>query len=151
MPCSCLRRHGKRRHVLTCQKFIPSDCHPDRVHWAKGLCRNCYTTAFRRRTPARLAAHARSTRSVRLQKRYGIDDATYASMSASQGGVCAICGRACATGRRLAVDHKHGGKVRGLLCRRCNQGIGQFSESSVVLRAAADYLDRFNAVEAQAA
>ena len=48
------------------------------------------------------------------------------------------------TERRLAVDHDHvTGEVRGLLCMRCNIGIGQFQESPELLQAAIDYLNYF--------
>jgi hypothetical protein len=44
----------------------------------------------------------------------------YDRMFKAQKGVCAICGRPPKT-VRLAVDHNHKtGKVRGLLCFRCN-------------------------------
>lgn len=45
----------------------------------------------------------------------------YDAMLKKQGGVCAICGNACKSGKRLAVDHDHLTlKVRGLLCNHCN-------------------------------
>jgi hypothetical protein len=37
------------------------------------------------------------------------------------------------------------GKVRDLLCTRCNTGIGQFQEDPDALRRAANYLERHNA------
>jgi hypothetical protein len=67
----------------------------------------------------------------------------YDAMFQRQGGVCAICGHKPVQGERLAVDHDHvGGQVRGLLCRGCNTGLGQFTDDSSRLRAAADYLER---------
>jgi hypothetical protein len=83
-----------------------------------------------------------------LRRRYGMAPEDYESMSAAQGGVCAICGRAesrVARGRllRLAVDHDHRtGRVRGLLCAECNVGIGKLGDSPDRLRAAAAYLER---------
>jgi hypothetical protein len=42
----------------------------------------------------------------------------------------------------LAVDHDHKtGKVRGLLCHKCNKSIGGLQDSVVLLRKAADYLE----------
>ncbi len=42
---------------------------------------------------------------------------------------CAICRCLCGTGRRLAVDHDHRtGRVRGLLCFRCNTSLARYEE-----------------------
>ena len=40
------------------------------------------------------------------------------------------------------VDHCHTtGKIRGLLCRKCNTAIGLLNDNATVLRLAAEYLD----------
>ena len=50
-------------------------------------------------------------------------------MLADQGGCCAICQEVCGTGRRLAVDHEHSsGRIRGLLCFRCNTSLARYEE-----------------------
>lgn len=68
-----------------------------------------------------------------------VDD--YVEMLKDQGGVCAICKRGEPSGRRLAVDHNHHTKkVRGLLCRSCNMGIGLLQDDHAILTAAAGYL-----------
>ena len=71
----------------------------------------------------------------------------YNSMFIKQGGVCAICGRVetakhqSGTVRKLAVDHNHlTGKIRGLLCGNCNNGLGRFEDNPVRLLAACSYL-----------
>jgi hypothetical protein len=73
--------------------------------------------------------------------RYGITQDDYRQMFADQCGACAICLEP-AQGRKLCVDHCHTtGKIRGLLCRKCNSGIGMLRDSSVIVRLAANYLD----------
>ena len=53
----------------------------------------------------------------------------YADMLANQEGSCAICREQCDTGRRLAVDHEHSsGRIRGLLCFRCNTSLARYEE-----------------------
>lgn len=70
-----------------------------------------------------------------------ISDAEYDRLLNLQGGGCAICG-AFPTERSLAVDHDHDtGRIRGLLCMRCNTGIGHFEDSIPLLEAAIDYLE----------
>lgn len=68
-------------------------------------------------------------------------------MLASQGGVCAICGQPETIVKKggvvasLAIDHCHEtGKVRGLLCGRCNLGIGCLRHDAETALAAAEYL-----------
>lgn len=67
-----------------------------------------------------------------LRTRYGLSVDDYESMLADQRGVCAAC-KECALehGRkRLCVDHDHRtGRVRGLLCGRCNRAIGLFDDN----------------------
>jgi len=54
-------------------------------------------------------------------KQLGVTDDEYALLLEAQDGGCAICGAKPKT-RRLHVDHDHAtGKVRGLLCHRCNR------------------------------
>lgn len=80
-------------------------------------------------------------RGERLRYKYGITLDEYREMEAQQGGVCAICGQKCKTGRDLAVDHNHTtGEVRALLCGKCNKGIGLFDEKPELFAAAVAYL-----------
>lgn len=79
-----------------------------------------------------------------LQARYGITVEQYEAMRLAQNNRCAICG-SIPSGRgpqgNLHVDHDHEtGQVRGLLCGRCNTGLGQFRHDSRFLQKAAEYL-----------
>lgn len=82
-------------------------------------------------------------------RRYGISLEQYDNMLLKQNGVCAICkqyetmknkkGTIC----NLSVDHDHEtGLVRGLLCRNCNVGLGNFSDDIRVMRVAIAYLSK---------
>ncbi len=75
-----------------------------------------------------------------LQQKYGITIDTYNTLLHAQGGTCAIC-NAPPNGRRLSVDHNHTtGIVRGLLCSKCNTGLGNFGDSRFRLQRAIKYL-----------
>jgi len=92
----------------------------------------------RGKTPRRQRSH----RARILRVKYGITREQYDLLCESQGGRCAVCTTTTPGGRGAwAVDHDHRtGKVRGLLCTKCNTGIGLFDDDPVRLRAAIKYL-----------
>jgi hypothetical protein len=78
-------------------------------------------------------------RAVWLRK-YGLSLVEFAELLKAQGGRCAICGSTDwgKTGGSVRqwpnVDHDHAtGQVRGLLCDRCNRGLGYFGDSAELL------------------
>lgn len=82
-----------------------------------------------------------------LRRKYGIGIVDYDRMLEEQGGGCAICGRKPESQTRynrfLHVDHCHDtGRVRGLLCDQHNLLIGRWDHDPVLLRRAAEYLER---------
>ena len=85
-----------------------------------------------------------SSANTKLKRRFGITMDDYQAMLDSQGGQCLICGTTESyLGHRLAVDHCHTtGKIRGLLCKGCNVGLGNFNDRPELLRNAAAYLER---------
>ncbi len=55
---------------------------------------------------------------------------------------CAICGEKNGDGRELHADHDHAtGKIRGLLCFKCNTALGLFRDSPRLLARAIVYLE----------
>jgi hypothetical protein len=82
-------------------------------------------------------------RRTHLKRKYGITPEQYEEMLAAQGGGCAICQRPPREDISLHVDHDHEtGTVRGLLCFRCNNALGDFDDDVVLMQMAAAYLDR---------
>ena len=70
---------------------------------------------------------------------HGLSLQDYRAMLERQGNVCGICKT---PGKPLCVDHCHAtGKVRGLLCRDCNLGLGNYKDNPVFTRAATAYLE----------
>ena len=83
----------------------------------------------------------RRSREGYLRRKYGITQADYDARLAKQNGGCAICGRAPAAKGSLHVDHDHeSGRVRGLLCFRGNNALGDFGDGVGQLRRAIEYL-----------
>jgi hypothetical protein len=124
-----------------CKKMLPVACFtkrgPDLILY-RSRCKEC--EGYLRRV-----SH-RGNRS--LLKLYGITADDYQTMLAAQGGLCAICGKPDSGKRRnskvpLNVDHCHTtGKVRGLLCTRCNLGIGNFDDDIGRFETAIAYIRR---------
>jgi hypothetical protein len=80
-------------------------------------------------------------RAEALKSHYGMTLEQYDALLEEQGGVCAICGER--PEKHLCVDHCHQtGTVRGLLCRRCNFGLGLYKDDLRRTMGASAYLRR---------
>jgi len=81
-------------------------------------------------------------------RKYGLTIDKYLEMHDTQNGVCKICFQEeksidpkTKRIRRLAVDHCHEtGKVRALLCSKCNAGLGHFMDNIENMQKAIEYL-----------
>jgi len=74
-----------------------------------------------------------------LMHSYGITVEEYDEMFITQDERCLICNNK--SKKRLSVDHDHNtGKVRGLLCSKCNTGIGMFGDDYHLVLRASEYL-----------
>lgn len=75
-------------------------------------------------------------------KLYNFTYDDYLKIRDKQENLCGICGKNTENnGRDLAIDHCHKtGKVRGLLCVKCNRGIGLFDDDLRLLKKAILYL-----------
>ena len=83
----------------------------------------------------------RKTNSFRYKS--GLTYKEKAALIEKQGFKCLICGIDFRTipDRNIHIDHSHDtGKVRGILCHRCNMGIGLFDENRENLKRAMEYV-----------
>ena len=81
----------------------------------------------------------------KIQKRFNLTQEQFNELNEKQKGLCAICGNPPTVHARnrgvLCVDHDHEtGKVRALLCRPCNQGLGFFKDKEDLMRKATEYI-----------
>jgi hypothetical protein len=83
-----------------------------------------------------------SLRNANFKKKYNITLEEYNVKLKNQNHKCYICGLdEIDNKQKLAVDHDHTtGKVRDLLCSKCNTGLGMFKENIDVLSKAISYL-----------
>jgi hypothetical protein len=77
---------------------------------------------------------------------YGVTQEQFYIILKNQNGCCALCADHLGDlYSRIHIDHDHKtGRVRGLLCARCNNGLGNFRDNADVLRRAADYVTHQN-------
>jgi hypothetical protein len=76
---------------------------------------------------------------------FGITLEEYEAIWEKQGKVCAICKKSPEeVGERFHLDHDHSKQrhVRGILCPRCNHGLGHFKDDTNLLEEACKYLKR---------
>lgn len=107
------RESTKKRRREAYRKNIEHFKNRDRVHYYKTKSRH---------------------RELQMAKRYKISVDEYKMLFKEFDNKCGICGKPeTAKGKVLSVDHNHKtGKVRGLLCGKCNKGLG-FLEDDVLL------------------
>ncbi len=92
----------------------------------------------------RTERHLRSRYDDLVRRRfylYGITKDQYEDLLVKQNGVCAIC-LSLDLKKTLCVDHDHQtGRIRGLLCSKCNKGLGLFGDTRDLLLKAVKYLE----------
>ena len=109
---------------------------------------------YRKRNPEKIKAlnakravtHKLENGEKNLLRQYGITMKQYYVLFEGQSGLCGICNKEEVVMRagvraRLAVDHNHfTGVIRGLLCHRCNAGLGLLYDDVQLLSSAIEYL-----------
>jgi Autographiviridae endonuclease VII len=139
---------------------ISAGCHSDRPHYGLGLCVQCYSKQLRAKNRDKIRERDKKWRIANAEKhkaqqrirhrrsqlkhKFGISLEEYNALINAQNGVCAICKKPETVWPSLPIDHDHKtGKVRGLLCTKCNLGLGSFRDNIESLEAAIAYLKRY--------
>lgn len=119
------------KNCFVCGRVHPiSEFYKNRAKYDgyQGFCKTCH------------AKRSRDWKEIDLKRKYDMGNDDYQSFLEAQGGRCAICGEVPGD-TSLAVDHDHEtGKVRGLLCFKCNTALGMLGDSREMLLEAAAYL-----------
>lgn len=122
-------------------------CHPSKPHYGKGKCKPCYMRDYNAANRPHIAAKRREYyrldperyKANNKKALYGISRDDYRDLVVGQAGRCLICGLVPDV---LYVDHDHTtGKIRGLLCNRCNAGIGFLGDDADRVKVAHRYLE----------
>ena len=81
----------------------------------------------------------------KVKRKYGLSIDQYNELHKTTK-LCEICGQPQES-KKLSIDHDHKtGKIRGLLCFRCNTALGKFDDDIDVLASAISYLVNAGAV-----
>ena len=103
---------------------------------------NCYIKNISKTKEHKLQRH----KIHQKKHKYGLTEDQYYKMINDQENKCVICSYEFTNENRYSgsfVDHCHStGKVRGLLCNRCNKSIGAFEDNISFLKRAIKYLQK---------
>lgn len=138
-------RDSQKACSRSCREKLPEKREVARKYFARADVKEKKNAQRRvENNPAR-----REKNMIQNLRRYGLTIAEHEAMVQAQDNKCAICGNApdpngVRASSRLHVDHDHDtGAVRGLLCTRCNRGVGYFRDSAGLMREAARYIERY--------
>lgn len=133
---------NNQKECSKCKDTKDISCFDKRVNRKSGIqsmCRTCRASYPKNACPKRI-------RNYDLLKSYGISTEDFEKLLTTQNNCCGICGinqDSLKTNKKkyLCVDHCHTtGKIRGLLCDKCNRGIGLLGDDLNNLIKAVEYL-----------
>lgn len=144
IDCKRIKKHNRTQLIYICRCKLCLDTH---IRTAKQIKNNASV-----RECKFFSVHNKEFDSPKdrlLQRNYGITKDDYDALLVEQNGVCAICKMEESKTHNfsnkiqdLSVDHCHkSGKVRGLLCHRCNTLLGLVDDNKKILLNSINYLN----------
>jgi hypothetical protein len=136
----------KLKYCSTCKKDKPIDQFNKNKTKKDGYATQCKTcrSEYSHNRYATSAEYRKQIKDNELKSDYNLTPEQYINKLNSQNGKCAICGQSKSKfNRALAVDHDHTTNlIRGLLCNKCNRGLGLFNDDISTLLNAVSYLKK---------
>ena len=127
--CGGLKRNPSGSNCVKCKKEYDKEYRTDNSMSIKQTKREDYLNNKESRKSRAMDNH--------FKKTYGLTSKQVQELKDKQQGLCALC----KDRKAISVDHCHKtGRVRGVLCRQCNTGIGQLNDDPKLLKAAVRYL-----------
>ena len=122
-----------------------------RPNGLQGYCKVCSNEAKKNSRKNNPKIHRENQKRQRLKREYNLTPEQYDDIFIEQGSECLICGVFYKnTKKGLFIDHNHDtGEIRGLLCYKCNMGIGYFNDDPKLLIKASNYLLKIHQVLCQ--
>lgn len=109
----------------------------------RSSCKACYSAFHAKYYQDNTEKVKLRNKTIWVKRKYGFSLNELAKIRDNQQNKCAICEEELKAGSDVHVDHDHKtGKVRGILCRWCNTGLGQFKDSEKSLIKAVQYLQQ---------
>lgn len=105
-----------------------------------GKCRPCHISVSREwqnKNPEKV-------KNAKWLRQFGVSFDFVEGLKKQQNYKCAICFSVLGSETKAHIDHCHTtGKVRGILCQKCNQAIGLLMDSVDNLKSAQAYLEKY--------
>ena len=155
MPAGCTETGAKVcptcKQTLTLLDFCKDTQRKDGLSYQCRGCVAAYGKQWHEKNREKINARARERykhdpvprRNERLKRVYGLSPETWDYKFQIQGRVCKICGTDTPGGHKNSwhIDHNHStGKIRGILCYRCNVTLGLVQDNPDLLASMAGYL-----------
>jgi len=130
------RKKNKEKIDLRVKKWKEENPEQRRIYYKKNK------DHINKKSKAWHKSNKERVRHLNLVRDFGITLDEYNKLLTKQNECCAICKiHQNELNIALAVDHDHKtGKIRGLLCTSCNNGLGRFKDNKDLLSEAIKYL-----------
>lgn len=124
------RKDGHAGYCKACHKISHAKYYKANAEHVKAK-----ASEFKKNNPDKYKTY---TKINHLRTTYGITPEDLVTLQTEQNHRCKCCG---VQSNKLHIDHCHKtGKIRGLLCQKCNMGIGLFNDNPELLIKASNYL-----------